>query len=249
MSFSYEFPRPALTVDPVILGFDAEDGVLRVLLIKRANPPFEGHWAIPGGFVQVADSDDQGESLDDAAKRELEEETGIKVAYLEQLYTFGAPRRDPRGRVISVAYVALVRQKDYSVTAGSDAAEARWFAVSEALDGEPELDFGGLAFDHRSILKMAILRIQGKVRYTPIGFHLLPQRFTMRQLQKLYEALLLRRLDNSNFAKKVERVLVKTGIMVKTKRFQTGQHRPAPLYRFDKQAYEKALREKFNFEI
>jgi len=248
MTFSYDFPRPALTVDPVILGFDAEDGVLRVLLIRRAREPFKGHWAIPGGFVQVSDSDDQGESIDDAARRELEEETGIKVAYLEQLYTFGAPGRDPRGRVISVAYVALVRQKDYSITAGSDAAEAKWFAVSDALEGDA-LEFGRLAFDHRSILRMAIGRIQGKVRYTPIGFHLLPQRFTMGLLQKLYEGLLLRRLDNSNFAKKVERVLVKTGIMVKTKQFQKGQHRPAPLYRFDKQAYERAVRESFNFEI
>lgn len=251
MAFTYEYPRPSLTVDPVIFGFDAEEPspILRVLLIKRADEPFKGMWAIPGGFVEVSDAGDQGESIDLAAKRELFEETGISVAYLEQLYTFGTPGRDPRGRVISVAYMALVRQQDYKVVAGSDAAEARWFAVEDALD------HGKLAFDHRDILKVAVQRLRGKVRYAPIGFNLLPSKFTMGQLQKLYEALLLRgqnpkeKLDASNFYKKVQKALIGSGILVKTKEVQKGSHRPAPLYRFDKRAYDKATEKGFNFEI
>lgn len=245
MPFTYQYPRPSLTVDPVIFGFDAEEEtpILRVLLIKRADEPFKGHWAIPGGFVEVSDIDGQGESIDEAARRELEEETGISVAYMEQLYTFGTPGRDPRGRVVSVAYMALVRKQDYKVTAGSDAAEAQWFAVEDALD------HGKLAFDHRDILKLAVQRLQGKVRYAPIGVNLLPSRFTLRQLQTLYEALLLRELDPSNFSKKVKKVLVDSGILVKTKEFQKGQHRPAPFYRFDKRAYDKAVKDGFNFEI
>lgn len=245
MTYTYPYPRPSVTVDPVILGFDVEEEtpVLRVLLIKRGDEPYKGMWAIPGGFVEVSDQGDQGESIDEAARRELEEETGIKVAYLEQLYTFGTPGRDPRGRVITVAYLALVRQQDYKVTAGSDAAEAQWFAVEDALD------HGKLAFDHRDILTLALKRVQGKVRYSPIGFNLLPREFTMGQLQKLYEALLIRKLNASNFSKKVNKVLVATGIVVKTDYFLMGQHRPAPLYKFDKRAYDKAVRERFNFEI
>lgn len=245
MPYTYPYPRPSVTVDPVILGFDVEEEtpVLRVLLIKRGDEPYKGMWAIPGGFVETSDSDGQGESIDEAARRELEEETGIKVAYLEQLYTFGTPGRDPRGRVITVAYLALVRQQDYKVTAGSDAAEAQWFAVEDALD------HGKLAFDHRDILTLALKRVQGKVRYSPIGFNLLPREFTMGQLQKLYEALLIRTLNASNFSKKVNKVLVATGIVVKTDYFLMGQHRPAPLYKFDKRAYDKAVKEGFNFEV
>ena len=249
--FTYQYPRPSLTVDPVIFGFDAEEEtpILRVLLINRADEPHKGQWAIPGGFVEVLDTHGQGESIDDEARRELQEETGISVAYMEQLYTFGTPGRDPRGRVISVAYMALVRMQDCKVVAGSDAAEAKWFAVEDALD------HGKLAFDHRDILKLAVQRLQGKVRYAPIGVNLLPTKFTMGQLQKLYEALLFRKLDDkegldsSNFSKKVKKVLVDSGILVKTKETQKGQHRPAPLYRFDKRAYDKAVQNRFNFEI
>lgn len=260
MPFKYRFRRPSVTVDPVIFGFDVDEDDLKILLIKRGDEPYKGHWAIPGGFVMVsskgeaqtkdlvdgdANPQDQGESIDDAARRELEEETGTKVAYMEQLYTFGTPGRDPRGRVISVAYMALVRLKDYSPQAGDDAAEAAWFSVVDALEGE----LGPLAFDHKKIIQMAASRIQAKVRYAPIGFNLLPERFTMGQLQKLYESLLDRKLDAANFAMKVKKVLVANGIVVKTKEVQKGPHRPAPLYRFDKRAYDKAVRERFNFEI
>jgi 8-oxo-dGTP diphosphatase len=245
MTHTYEYPRPSLTVDCVIFGFDPDASFLKVLLIRRADDPFKGHLAIPGGFVEVRDDASQGESIEDAARRELKEETGITVAYLEQLYTFGTPGRDPRGRVITVAYVALVRQQDYIIEAGSDAAEASWFSVESALGGYLE----PLAFDHRSILKLALQRLQGKIRYAPIGFNLLPDSFTLGDLRKLYETLLGRPLDMSNFNKKVGRVLVRPGVLVKTGDAQKGFHRPAPLYRFDREAYDRAVLNGFNFEI
>ena len=244
MAYTYEYPRPSLTVDCVIFGFDPNASFLKVLLIRRGDEPFKGQWANPGGFVEVSDEGDQGESIDDAARRELEEETGIKVAYLEQLYTFGTPGRDPRGRVVTVAYVALVNQKEYQVSAGSDAAEAAWFPIEEALEGD---NVGPLAFDHRKILKLAVQRLQGKIRYAPIGFNLLPQKFTLGDLRRLYEALLGRPLDPPNFNKKVTRALA--GVLVKTGEFQTGHHRPAPLYEFDQRAYDRAVKGGFNFEI
>src|SRR4051794_39186483 len=138
MSHTYEYPRPALTVDCVVFGLDEED--LKVLLVRRGLPPFEGRWALPGGFVRM------DETLDDAARRELREETGLKDVYLEQLYTFGDVRRDPRGRVVSVAYYALVNLADHRVQAATDASDAAWFAVS---------DLPRLAFDHDRILTAA----------------------------------------------------------------------------------------------
>jgi 8-oxo-dGTP diphosphatase len=247
MAFTYRYARPSLTVDCVVFGFEpAEaDGVLRVLLVKRGEAPFAGRWALPGGFVSVKDDGDQGESLDDAARRELREETGLEVAHLEQLYTFGAPRRDPRGRVVSVAYLALVRPDDHRVTAGTDAAEAAWFSVADALSGA----LGALAFDHHAILELAAERLRSKVRYAPIGFHLLPKKFTLGDLHKLYEACASRSLDVSNFHKKVSKVLVRTGVLLDTGESQRGRHRPAPLYRFDARAYERAVRGGFDFEI
>ena len=168
MAFSYEFPRPALTVDCVVFGLDDED--LKVLLIERGLDPFKGSWALPGGFVRV------DESLDDAARRELEEETGLKKVFLEQLYTIGDLERDPRERVVTVAYFALVRLQSHRVKAATDANRALWFAVD---------DLPTLAFDHQKILSIAYERLRGKVRYQPIGFELLPQKFTLRQLQHL----------------------------------------------------------------
>src|SRR3989475_10707435 len=153
MSFSYKYPRAALTVDCVVFGFD--EGALKVLLIQRALEPFKGKWALPGGFVRV------DETLDEAAWRELAEEAGVKKVFLEQLYTFGAVERDPRERVVSVAYYALVKLSEHEAKAATDAANARWFAVSRV----PRL-----AFDHAEILPMALARLKGKVRYQPIGF-------------------------------------------------------------------------------
>jgi 8-oxo-dGTP diphosphatase len=256
MPFTYAYPRPSVTVDCVVFGIDAsrrdgEDGDgdqvaegtapgCKVLLVQRRAEPHKGEWALPGGFVEVSDTGDQGEDLEAAARRELQEETGLVVDYLEQLYTFGAPRRDPRGRVISVAYYALVRSTDHQAHAGSDAADVRWFALPTAGARKPEL-----AFDHGEVLAMAIGRLQAKVRYAPIGFNLLPPRFTLTELQRLYEAVLARGLDKRNFRKRI----LAMGILADAGRQQNVPHRAATLYRFDKRAYDRAVKQGFNFEI
>lgn len=229
MGFSYKFARPALTVDIVVFALDEED--LKVMLIQRDLPPYEGQWALPGGFVRVE------ESLEEAACRELEEETGLKDIFLEQLYTFGAVDRDPRERVVTVAYYALVNLKGHDVRASTDARNAAWFAVS---------DVPRLAFDHRKILATAHERLRGKVRYQPIGFELLPEKFALRQLQHLYEVILDRELDKRNFRKKV----LGMGIVKETNEIEKDvSHRAARLYRFDKRKYERLTKKGFNFEI
>ncbi len=229
MSVTYEYPRPALTVDCVVFGLDAED--LKVLLIQRGIEPFAGRWALPGGFVRV------DESLEDAARRELREETGIGEVFLEQLYTIGTPGRDPRERVVTVAYYALVKLSDHTIRAATDARNAAWFAVDDAPP---------LAFDHDRILAMAHERLRGKVRYRPIGFELLPPKFTLRQLQHLYEAVLDRTLDKRNFRKKI----IRMGILVDLDEIETDvAHRAARLYSFDKKKYDRMTRQGFNFEI
>src|SRR5512137_2292620 len=213
MPHSYQYPRAALTVDCVVFGFD--EGELKVLLIERGLEPYKGRWALPGGFVRV------DETVDAAARRELQEEAGITNVFLEQLYTFGALERDPRERVVSVAYYALVELSRHSARAATDAANARWFSVSQV----PKL-----AFDHAEILQTAIERLKGKVRYQPIGFELLPTKFTLSQLQHLYEAVLGTQLDKRNFRKKV----LGFGLLVPLKEARTaGRHRPAQLFRFD----------------
>lgn len=208
-----------------------------MLLVRRKEPPHKGRWALPGGFVTVRDDGDQGEDLEAAARRELAEETHVEVEYLEQLYTFGTPKRDPRGRVISVAYLALVRRADHEAHAGSDASEAVWVSAHPAPKD--------LAFDHGRILEVATERLHAKVRYAPIGFNLLPEEFALADLRRLYESLLGRRIDPSNFRKR----MLATGIVTETGKFRDGQHRPSPLFRFDQQAYDKAVRAGFNFEI
>jgi len=229
MPHTYEYPRPALTVDCVVFGLDEQD--LKVLLVRRGLPPFEGRWALPGGFVRME------ETLDDAARRELREETGLKDVYLEQLYTFGDVRRDPRGRVVSVAYYALVNLADHSAQAATDASDAAWFAAS----GLPRL-----AFDHDRILDAASQRLKGKVRYQPIGFELLPEKFTLSQLQRLYETVLERPLDKRNFRKKI----LSMGVLVETDEVQQDvAHRAARLYRFDEEKYRRLRKKGFNFEI
>jgi 8-oxo-dGTP diphosphatase len=247
MTFTYPYPRPAVTVDCVVFGIEAAEPsgegaalACKVLLVQRKADPHKGKWALPGGFVEVSDTGGQGEGLEAAARRELKEETGLVVDYLEQLYTFGAPRRDPRGRVISVAYYALVRSTDHHAHAGSDAADVRWFALPEDASPTPEL-----AFDHREVLAMAIGRLQAKVRYAPIGFNLLSPRFTLSELQHLYEAVLQRDLDKRNFRKRV----LAMGILAEAGRQQNVPHRAATLYRFDKRAYDRAVKQGLYFEV
>ena len=229
MPHTYKYARPALTVDCVVFGFD--EGELKVLLIQRALEPFQGKWALPGGFVHV------DETIDDAARRELDEETGLKNVFLEQLYTFGAVDRDPRERVISVAHYALVKLSDYEAKAATDAASAEWFPISKLPN---------LAFDHAEIVATALARLQGKVRYQPVGFELLPPKFTLSELQHLYEAILEAGLDKRNFRKKV----LGFGLLMPLKETQmAGRHRPAQLFRFDADKYEKLKKRGFNFEL
>jgi len=227
MAYTYEYPRPAVTVDCVIFGLD-ESSNLKVLLIKRARDPFQDHWALPGGFV------DLDEPLDKAALRELEEETGVKDLFMEQLYTFGDPGRDPRGRVISVAYYALVNLEDHPVQAADDARSVKWFEIDK---------LPLLAFDHRHILKVAIDRLRAKVRYQPIGFELLPEQFTLTQLQKLYETILgvKEPLNKRNFRTRI----LKMGVLKEMGKQEGVAHRPAKLYSFDKEKYRQLAREKY----
>ena len=229
MTYTYQYPRAALTVDCVVFGFDEAE--LKVLLIQRGLEPFKGKWALPGGFVRV------DETLDDAARRELVEETGLKKVFLEQLYTFGAVDRDPRERVVSVAYYALVKLSEHEAKAATDAANAEWFPVSRT----PKL-----AFDHADILATALARLKGKVRYQPIGFELLPPRFTLSQLQRLYEAVLGTDLDKRNFRKKV----LSFDLLVPLKETQmAGRHRPAQLFQFDRRKYQKLEKQGLLFQL
>lgn len=229
MKFTYAYPRAALTVDNVVFGFD--NRMLKVLLIRRGIAPYLGKWALPGGFVRV------DETLEQAAQRELAEETGVTDIYLEQLHSFSSLDRDPRERVISVAYVALVRRLDYLPCADTDAAEAQWFA----LDQLPPL-----AFDHSDIVSKALERLRGKIRWQPIGFELLPSKFTLRQIQMLYEAVLDRELDKRNFRKK----MLGFGFLIALKEFDTEEsRRPAQLYRFDRKKYDQLTRKGMIFDI
>lgn len=228
-AYTYDYPRPAVTVDCVVFGYDEED--LKVLLIQRDVDPYEGKWALPGGFVQM------DEDLDAAALRELQEETGVNRVFLEQLYTFGAVDRDPRGRVVTVAYYALVKLLDHKVQAATDARNAAWFAIT---------DLPALAFDHEAILDVAHERLRNKVRYLPIGAELLPPKFTLTQLQRLYEAVLEEELDKRNFRK---RILALDILEELDEVEQDVARRAARLYRFDRSQYRKALKGEIPFKI
>ena len=229
MKYTYDYPRPAVTVDCVVFGFD--EGDLKVLLVRRDAEPFRNKWALPGGFVL------EEESLEQAARRELREETGIEKLYLEQLYTFGEPDRDPRGRVITIAYYALVKLADHRVRAATDASAAAWFSVAEV---------SRLAFDHNRILDMALARLKAKVRYQPIGFELLPVKFALSQLQHLYEVILEAQLDKRNFRKKI----LGTELLIELDEIQQDvAHRAARLYKFDDRKYRQLAKQGFNFEL
>lgn len=232
--YEYEYPKADITVDCALFGFNPTAKQLEVVMIQRAEDPFKGQWALPGGFIEFED----GETAYEAAKREMEEETGVQVDYLEQLMTFDSPDRDPRGRTFSVAYYALVRSKEHTTEAGSDATSAVWMPVAEALKLP-------LAFDHANILNVALERLQGKVRYSPLGLNLLPEEFTIADICKLYEGILQRDLDPSNFRKRI----LSTGVLEETETFAKTRTRPAKLYRFNEPEYTKAMEKGFNFEV
>ncbi len=215
----------AVSVDCLVFGY--ENGQLRVLLIQRKKPPFEGQWAIPGGFVE------QKETLQAAAERELAEETGIKKVYLEQYGVFDGLDRDPRGRVLSTAFLALVKPTVFNLVASSDAMDAAWFLIEETPS---------LAFDHEVILKKGLERLRSDLLRRPIGLELLDSQFTIGQLQSLYEVVLNREFDTSNFRKKI----LSLGLLIATDQYEKDvAHRAARLYSFDRKTYQRLLKEGF----
>jgi 8-oxo-dGTP diphosphatase len=209
--FSYQYPHPAVTTDIVV--FSIREGRLQLLLIRRGREPYQGMWALPGGFLDI------GEDLEQCAKRELQEETGVEGIYLEQLYTFGRPERDPRERVISVTYYALVCSERLRPRASSDADEVAWFP----LDQLPEL-----AFDHDEIIGLAHARLVSKLSYSTVAFQFMPETFTLSELQKVYEILQNEKLDKRNFRKSI---LALDQIEETGEQRRNGTHRPARVYR------------------
>lgn len=220
-----------LAVDAVVFGYTSKLG-LQVLLIQRKVAPFKACWALPGGLVQ------NDESLEQAVHRELKEETGVSITYLEQLYSFGEPDRDPRNRVVSVAYYGLVKPNSFDLKADTDALDAQWFGVKDA----PKL-----AFDHQKILDMALQRLKAKITYEPIGFELLEKKFPFSELEKLYNTLLDRAVDRRNFRKKI----LKFGFLEETNEKQKleGAGRPGPLFRFNEKKYFELKQVGINFDI
>jgi 8-oxo-dGTP diphosphatase len=221
-----------VAVDAIVFGYSKNGGV-SVLLIQRKYEPFKNSWALPGGFVL------EGESLEEAVERELLEETSVKLNYLEQLYTFGEPRRDPRQRIITVAYFGLVKASQYQeLRASTDAENVQWFNIKRLPP---------LAFDHKEILSVAIERLRAKVRYQPIGFELLDKKFPFSDLEKLYTALLDRDINRRNFSKKILSfdILEETGELSKPE----GKGRPSKIYQFNQKRYRELLKKGFHFEI
>lgn len=218
-----------VAVDAVVFGYQQKE--LSVLLIKRGIEPFKGTWALPGGLVL------ENESLEHAVERELLEETGVTIDYLEQLYTFGTPKRDPRNRVISVTYFGLVSPNHFKISADTDAAEVQWFPIHEL----PKL-----AFDHNLILTTALQRLQNKINYQPIGFELLKKEFPFSDLENLYQTILNQKIDRRNFRKKI----MSFGILTETDKIhQPSSGRPAKLFKFNAKKYKELEKKGFHFEI
>jgi 8-oxo-dGTP diphosphatase len=224
--YEYEWPRPALTVDVALFTVAGalQELRLEVLLIKRDLEPMRGTWALPGGFVH------ENEDLPAAAARELAEETGIRDVYLEQALTVGTPGRDPRGHVVTVVWVGLVAGDRHQLIASGDSAAAAWFELA----GNRPLP--ALAFDHGELLRLALEHLRRRISEAPLCFELLPREFTLSELQTLLEAILGRPLDRRNFRRKVQELGFLTPIEG-TRR--EGPHRPAQLYRFVPEAFEK----------
>lgn len=221
-----------LAVDAVVFGYNKQEGI-SLLLIKRKYAPHKGHWALPGGFVLNL------ESLEQAVERELEEETGVHINYLEQLYTFGSPLRDPRERIVSVAYFGLVKASEFEkLKASTDAEDAQWFNIKTL----PKT-----AFDHPAIIEQAIARLRSKVLYEPIGFELLDKKFPFSDLEHLYSTLLDRPIDRRNFKKKVMSLGILDELNEKAK--SAGAGRPGNLFQFNEKTYKALLAKGLHFEI
>lgn len=216
--YTYEYPHPAVTTDSAVFGFDGN--ALHVLLIERGIQPFLGSWALPGGFMKI------NETVEECAKRELYEETGVRDVFLEQFHTFSSVHRDPRERVITIAFMALVRKSDFRLIAGDDAANARWFEIDELPP---------LAFDHHEIINMARERLKEVLSTRPIAFRLLDEKFSMPELQRIYEIINETSYDRRNFAKKMN----STGLLRDEGVSRIANHnRYSNLYSFDEDKYE-----------
>lgn len=225
--YCYRYPHPAVTTDCVIFGFDGER--LQVLLIERGIEPFKGRWAFPGGFIKMDETAEEG------ALRELKEETGMENAFIQQFHTFSNPLRDPRERVITIAFYALVRIQE--VKGGDDAASARWFPLDE---------IPALAFDHDHMLRMATQRLRQEIHFHPIGFELLPEKFTLRELQSLYEAILGITFDRRNFAKKMLHLEILNEL---NETVWPTPKREAKLFSFNAGKYEELKRKGLRMEF
>lgn len=212
--FSYRYPRPAVTTDCVIFGFDGKQ--LHILLIERSRDPYKGTWALPGGFLEMDETAEEG------AARELYEETHVKDVFLEQFYVFSAVNCDPRERVVTIAFYALVRQSDYQILAGDDAARACWFEVDELPP---------LAFDHDEIISKAREHLKIKLKVSPIAFRLLDEQFTMGELQRVYELISGRTYDRQNFYRQA----MVSGLL---ENINEKESSPTRLFRFNDQCYE-----------
>lgn len=225
--FCYNYPRPAVATDCVIFGYDELS--IKVLLIERGIEPFKGKWALPGGFMRM------DETAEECARRELQEETGLSDVKVEQFYTYSAPDRDPRERVISIAHYALVRISE--VKGGDDASNAKWFSSDE---------IPSLAFDHDYVLRMALNRLKERICFEPIGFELLPKVFTMSELQNLYEAILDVKFDRRNFYNK----MLKLGILIETEpRPKNAPSRHPSKYSFNEKRYFELKNKGFRLEF
>lgn len=227
LKYHYKYPHPSVTTDCVIFGFDGVK--LKVLLIERGVEPFKGRWAFPGGFIKMDESAEEG------ALRELKEETGLTGAYIKQFHAFTDPNRDPRERVITIAYYALVRIQD--VKGGDDAAKAQWFDLGEVP---------ALAFDHDRILRKAMQELRKQIHFEPIGFELLPEKFTMSALQHLYEAILDVKFDRRNFSKKMLHFGLLDQLEEKAK---VSQAKESVLYTFNAERYNEMKQKGFRLEF
>ncbi|AWK03408.1 NUDIX hydrolase [Flavobacterium crocinum] len=219
----------AITIDCVIFGFDK--GSLEVLLVQHGEGISKGKWGLPGGWIY------KKESTDNAAHRLLNELTGLDNIYLEQLKAFGDPDRFPLRRVITIGYYALVKREDYNIKAGFTASDAQWYKIDSIPD---------LIYDHNEILDYSLKHLRNRVRQTPIGFNLLPEKFTLLQLMQLYEEILGIEMDKPNFRRKILHMKLLVALDEKQ---QDVSHRAAQLYKFDPEIYDKLTQKGFNFEF
>lgn len=240
--YCYDYPRAAVTTDCVVFGFDGEN--LKILLIKRGLEPFKGRWALPGGFMNM------NETTNQCAERELKEETGVSGVFMKQIQSFSTVDRDPRGRVVTVAYYALINPQLFNkivIAVGDDAADAKWFPLEKVLNESFP------AFDHLEIIRTATAKLRQEIKHYPIAFELLDARFTIKQLQSVYELILDKKFDRANFHKKMVGMKPKKelrknmGILIDTGEVVSGaKHKPAKIYMFDRLRFEK-LMEKGDF--